>query len=209
MLKNTLALLAVGLFTALLPPTVSADTSAFTPPASVTVVTSSSSVNLGMVFTVNSTVTVDALGLYDISGDTTLFNTTITIYDSSGNLVTQVAINDSDPDILDGYYRGATIPATLTAGDQYTVDEFTNGADWSFGAAPTTSSSITFDYEDYLYGSAPAFPTETLFADGPYYGPDFFISSTTTSSAPEPSSLALLGAGLLALVGAARKRLTN
>src|SRR5208282_2483195 len=208
MLKNTLALLAVGLFTALLPPTVSADTSAFTPPASVTVETSSPPVNLGMVFTANSTMSVDALGLYDISGDFTLFNTTIAIYDSSGNLVTQVAINDSDPDILDGYYRGVVAPVTLTAGDQYTVDEFTNGADWAFGAAPTTTSSVTFDYQDYLYGSTVAFPTDIAFPAGPYYGPDFFIASTT-SSAPEPSSLTLLWAGLLALAGAARKKLTN
>jgi len=161
-----------------------------------------------MVFTANSTMSVDALGLYDISGDFTLFNTTIAIYDSSGNLVTQVAINDSDPDILDGYYRGVVAPVTLTAGDQYTVDEFTNGADWAFGAAPTTTSSVTFDSEDYLYGSTVAFPTDIAFPAGPYYGPDFFIASTT-SSAPEPSSLSLLWAGLLALAGAARKKLTN
>lgn len=195
--------LAVALFFAGVSASIArADSSAFNAPSNVTVISAPGySVNLGMVFTANSNITVDGVGVYAIPGLTT--NSTVAIYDSTGNLLGEAVVSPSDS-VVNGYYYAGLAPLTLTAGDQYTVVEFAAGGVWAYGAAPTTDPSITFDSQDYLYSESLGFPTLTYNSAGPYYGPDFFIDPPTPNTAvPEPSTLLLFCTGLLAIAGAA------
>jgi hypothetical protein len=194
---------AALLLTAAIAPAARADTTAFTAPVSLTEYPSGP-VNLGMVFTVNSGISVDALGFYKVPGLTG--GSTVAIYGSSGNLLTSSFVPLTDP-VVSGYFYQSIGPISLAAGDQYTVVEFTDSSPyyWSAGATPTTDPSITFNYQDYLYSGSLGFPTNTVDSAGPYYGPDFFIA-TPTSAVTEPSTLFLFCTGLLGVAGAARKR---
>lgn len=156
-------------------------------------------VNLGMVFTANSTFSVDALGFYFMDG---VADGIVGIYDSSGNLLTSTPVTLLDP-VIDGYLFKSISPITLTAGSQYTVNEFSSNGIWSFGDAPTTTAEITYNFHDYTYASDLAFPTTSADAAGSaYYGPNFRIASEV----PEPGTVILLMPGLLALLRVAARR---
>ena len=101
-------------------------------------------VNLGMSFTVNDTITVDALGFYDIGPSDNLL-TPVAIYTSSGTLLASTNVPSSAGQV-DGYLFQSISPITLTAGDSYIVDEFTGNGNWDFGGAgpPSTPASITY-----------------------------------------------------------------
>jgi hypothetical protein len=178
-------------------------TIAFTPPG-VFIPGSGAPVNLGMVFTANSTFSIDALGFYNFDG---VADGIVAIYDGSGGLLTSTTVTLLDP-LVDGYFYKTISPITLTSGSQYVVDEFSSNGIWSFGDEPTTSAEITFNYHDYTYASGLAFPTISFDAAGSaYYGPNFWIASET--AAPEPSTLSLLVPGLLALLGVAARQRFN
>jgi Domain of unknown function (DUF4082) len=175
-------------------------TIAFTPPGGLSTGTGAP-VNLGMVFTANSTFLVDALGFYNMDG---VDDAIVAIYDSSGDLLTSAAVTLLDP-LVDGYFYKSISPITLTSGSQYTLGEFSSNGIWSFGAEPMTTAEITYNYHDYTYGSGLAFPTISADAAGSaYYGPNFWIASATT--VPEPRTVILLMPSLLALLAVAARR---
>jgi len=165
-------------------------------------------VNLGDVFTVNSAISVDALGFYDQANLTG--SETVGLYNSSGDLLASATVLLSDPEVS-GYLFQSITPVALTAGDTYTVDAFVGDNDWSYGStAPNQAADVTYDYHDYLYTSSLEFPTETSGAaggpGGTYYGPNFEIGTGTTSPIPEPSSVIPMSAILLGAAFVARKR---
>jgi len=183
-------------------PLAKADTVAWTPSGAVTTGTGGS-VNLGMVFTPNSDISVTGLGFYDLAGLTG--GATVALYDSDQFLLASTFVPLTSP-IVDGYFFQGIRPVTLTAGDQYTVVEFTDSTanNWGYGPTPATNANVTYNYRDYLYSGSLAFPTVTEESAGPYYGPDFSFGSRTVI--PEPSTILLLCTGLLGVAGTLRRK---
>jgi len=141
MIKIMGLIAAAVLLTAAIAPAARADSTAFVASPLYTII-GSGPVNLGMVFTANSNITVDALGYFDIfdSYGIIVAPATVAIYDSSGNLLSSTVVSPGSP-VVDGYFYQAITPINLTAGNQYTVDEFSSDGNWaySFGAPLTTA----------------------------------------------------------------------
>jgi hypothetical protein len=179
-----------------------ADTLAFTPSGSIISCNADPScgdrnninpVNLGLVFTANTNISVVALGFYLTADDTA--PETVGLYDSSQNLLAAVRVLLSDPSVS-GYLFHSIAPLALTAGQQYTVVAFTGFNDWSYASiAPNQDATVTYNFHDAVYTSSLAFPTNTVNAaggpNGTYYGPNFQIASV-----PVP----VAGAGLPGLL---------
>lgn len=163
-------------------------------------------VNLGLVFTANSNLLVNSLGVYyQGSNIPTNGSEMVGLYDHSGSLLasTTVTFASGSP----GYQFTAITPVQLTAGLQYTVDAYTGGNSWAYGTTPTPDPRITYEGSTYVYTGSLAFPTGTFFgAATSYYGPNLEISSS--AAAPEPTyfGIMVLMVGLLALASYLRRR---
>ncbi len=176
-----------------------ADTLGFTSPGGLTTnLGAGNPVNLGLVFTANTTFTIDALGIYDQSSLTGPEQ--VGLYDSSGNLLVSTTVTLSDS-LVNGYLFQSIAPVALSAGATYTIVANTGNNPWAYGPVQT-SPDITFKYNDYFYGSSLAFPTTTGGWGPAYYGANFEIESV-----PEPGSLGpLMAVGLLAACAYFSKR---
>jgi hypothetical protein len=154
--------------------------------------------DLGWEFTVNTTVTVYDLGVFDDSLNGLAESHAVGIWNSSGTLLTSatVAAGTVDPLFANFRYVGIT-PITLTPGT-YTI-----GAVWLDGADPmvfqadtgvtTTDPSITYLQTEFVAGSSLAFPTGSAGGPQGFYGPDFTLSAVTV---PEPMTWALVFLGI-------------
>jgi len=192
------AALVLLMFGALCATDARADTLGFTAPGgSIATQTPNGAVDLGMVFTANSTFSVDALGIYDLSNLTG--SEQVGLYNSSGTLLASATVTLTDP-VTNGYLFQSITPVTLTAGSTYTVDAYVGSNPWAIGPAPTTPSSVTFKYNDYLYSGGLAFPTTTGGAGPAYYGPNFEIGTGNPDPppVPEPSGFAFVTLAVLA-----------
>src|SRR5438876_3613240 len=92
---------------------------------------------LGWSFTTNASVTVDALGYYDLAGDGLAVAHDIGLFTSTGTLLTSTAVAPGVVDPLIGSFRYAPItPITLAAGQTFTIggttDAFGNPAGFDF-----------------------------------------------------------------------------
>jgi hypothetical protein len=147
--------------------------------------------SVGWQFTVNTPFWVDGLTFW---GTAEAFNHDVAIYDDNTQAqVASATVLTTDP--LIGQWRvHAITPVLLGPGtydiqaevgnDPYTEDPF----------SLFTSSWITYVQEAYTFGSGTVtFPTQFGTADVAWFGPNF------TAITPEPATLALMGAGLLAL----------
>jgi hypothetical protein len=159
--------------------------------------------SLGWQFAVNNPILVDGLGF---------FNSVITqshdvgIWDNGANLLVTATVLPGDPQSGTAPWRIHTIaPLSLSPGTYYIAAE--TGSD-NFTSGPTsmtTAPEITFLSDRYLASPVLTFPTQSSGGGlQGYFGPTFTF--TTGGGVPEPATFAMMGVGLLAVVGLARRR---
>jgi hypothetical protein len=172
----------------------------------------------GWGFTVNSTIQVDSLSVWDEGGDGLSLSHPVAIWTGSGELVASTIIQAgtlSDaigPAVEGGLFRVESItPVSLTAGTSYVIGAqyFVSGSsdgvlacDFVFCDTVVTNSAISYDYiagRRIHFGSFD-FPEFTVGGIG-YFGPNFTI-------VPVPATVWLFGSGLLGLIGIARRKKT-
>ena len=82
------------------------------------------------------------------------------LYNAAGTLLTSTTVTDTDP-LVDGYHWATTAPATVIAGDVYTVVTQTYGDNYSSGNAGTDNWA-TLTGTTYLYAPALGDPPHKL-----------------------------------------------
>jgi hypothetical protein len=157
---------------------------------------------LGFNFVANASVSMTGLGAFDADHDGFVASHDVGLWDSSGNLLASATVGSGDTLIGDFRYVKVA-PVALTAGNTYYVgaNNYGVGGDL-FGFLGTISSApgVTYGLSAYAPGAALQFPPYTS-----GYQPGYFGGNLLISAVPEPSSYAMLIAGL-ALAGAVRRR---
>lgn len=159
---------------------------------------------LGYSFLVNSSITVVSLGVYDDQQDGLNVSHDVGMWDSAGNLLASTTVGSGTAGTLAGGFRFIPItPLSLTAGNTYYVGSV-NGIDndgWLQDPLIIAAPEITYLSRRFeSSGGGLVFPDLAGSGQVGYFGGNFEFGSAV----PEPTTLALFGAGLLA--GARRLR---
>jgi hypothetical protein len=168
--------------------------------------TSGSDQLYGWVFTVNSPITVSALGVYDVNGVGLSVSHDVGIFeDSSTSLIgsTTVAAGPCGT-LIDSFCYQSVSPFSLAAGDTYTIvmtmPQLNADSQWINNTVVNTASQISYVTSAFDNSSTLVYPID----DGPFsqglFGPNFLFAST-----PEPAFYGVLGVGLAALIVARRR----
>jgi hypothetical protein len=164
---------------------------------------------LGFQFTVNSTITVTALGAFDSGLDGLVESHDVGIWLTGGALQTSATVDSGTADPLINQFRYKPVsPVTLTPGT-YDI-----GAEWEDGSDPNTfpgdigtdfatAPQITFLNNSYAGAGTLSDPTNEDSTSPAYFGPNFTFTTVPLPSAAG-GGLVLLGAMSLAAV--ARRR---
>jgi len=164
------------------------------------VATNTGTWTLGWSFSVNSSINVTALGAFDAGSDGLNVAHDVGIWDVSGNLLASATVPSGTAGVLDSGYRFVSIsPLSLSAGSTYYVGAvyFVNDNDgWLYDPITlATAPQITYLSREFEYsGGSLVFPDIASAGTTGYFGGNFEFD--TSSTVPEPSTIALLAVGL-------------
>lgn len=154
---------------------------------------------LGWSFSVNSAISVTALGAFDANSDGLNVAHDVGIWNAQGSLLASATVPSGTVGTLDSGYRFVSIaPLALTAGSTYYVGAvyFVNDNDGWLQDPTTlvTAPQITFLSRQYeSSGGSLVFPDLVGSGTTGYFGGNFEFGG---SSVPEPSTIAMLAVGL-------------
>lgn len=153
------------------------------------------SFSLGWNFTVNSQVTVTALGFYSANKGALSSSHDVGIYDAGCNLVATTTVQPSDT--LRGYFRYHNLPApvVLSPGQTYSIAAVTGGAPYLYNPnAVVLDPAVNFGkftaWQAALQQTAvlqcPNFPSSTQFYGD--FGPTFYIGTQSGGGSDKRAS---------------------